>query len=469
MPMTRPTLTAIRDQRHADVDANLPGADSRLRRSVLEILVRMFAWAEHALYGYIDFISRQLFPDLAERVYLERWASLWALSRTAATFATGAVTFAGTNGVVIPTGTLVRRSDGTEYETTASGTISGGSANVAVEAIEGGLDGNAATGVVLTLVSPIASVGNNPTVTAPGIAGGSDQEDDEALRARILSRMQTPPHGGSAADYVRWALEVPGVTRAWVIQPSLATVLAYNPAALADPAADVLGTEFSAAGKAFVEFICAVGARTSGTCNVKINKADLASANDADASGDIVEGALPAFAAANQVGRFVVKVDAAKPLLTVIVDDIGDPVFAAFSAIAQHGLAEVLLLFVRDGDGIGSAILPDSTEVSNVQAYIDDPSRRPVTAMFRAAAPTALTVNFDIDVTPNTAEVQAAVEAELRDLLLREGAPGVTIPLSHIREAISIAVGETDYVLNTPSAAITPTATQIPIPGTFTF
>jgi uncharacterized phage protein gp47/JayE len=28
-------------------------------------------------------------------------------------------------------------------------------------------------------------------------------------------RIQMPPHGGAAFDYVRWALEVPGVTRAW--------------------------------------------------------------------------------------------------------------------------------------------------------------------------------------------------------------------------------------------------------------
>ena len=47
------------------------------------------------------------------------------------------------------------------------------------------------------------------------MTGGTDTETDEQLRARILQRIQNPPMGGSAADYVAWALAVPGVTRAW--------------------------------------------------------------------------------------------------------------------------------------------------------------------------------------------------------------------------------------------------------------
>jgi uncharacterized phage protein gp47/JayE len=54
-------------------------------------------------------------------------------------------------------------------------------------------------------------------VAAPGIGGGADEETDDELRLRLLARIQAPPHGGSASDYVQWMLEVPGVTRAWVV------------------------------------------------------------------------------------------------------------------------------------------------------------------------------------------------------------------------------------------------------------
>ena len=67
----------------------------------------------------------------------------------------------------------------------------------------------------LTLDSPIVGVNASANVTAGALTGGADAEDDDSLRARLLARIKEPPQGGSKADYVTWALEVPGVTRAW--------------------------------------------------------------------------------------------------------------------------------------------------------------------------------------------------------------------------------------------------------------
>jgi uncharacterized phage protein gp47/JayE len=47
------------------------------------------------------------------------------------------------------------------------------------------------------------------------LTGGTDTETDDELRARVLQRIREPPMGGDANDYVQWALQVPGVTRAW--------------------------------------------------------------------------------------------------------------------------------------------------------------------------------------------------------------------------------------------------------------
>jgi uncharacterized phage protein gp47/JayE len=47
------------------------------------------------------------------------------------------------------------------------------------------------------------------------LTGGTDQETDDELRLRVLTRIRQPPMGGDADDYVAWALAVPGVTRAW--------------------------------------------------------------------------------------------------------------------------------------------------------------------------------------------------------------------------------------------------------------
>ena len=90
-------------------------------------------------------------------------------------------------------------------------------------------------------------------------------------------------------------------------------------------------------------------------------------------------------------------------------------------------------------------------------------------ARFPVVAPTAVPLNFTIAVTPNTAAVKAAVEAELRDLIRREAVPGGTLLLSHIREAISLAAGETNYTMTAPSADVALTLGQLTTFGAITW
>ena len=82
-----------------------------------------------------------------------------------------------------------------------------------IRALDPGASGNLPDDTSLTIAPPLDGVSS--AVIARNLTGGTDTETDEQLRARILQRIQNPPMGGSAADYVAWALAVPGVTRAW--------------------------------------------------------------------------------------------------------------------------------------------------------------------------------------------------------------------------------------------------------------
>ena len=53
----------------------------------------------------------------------------------------------------------------------------------------------------------------DPTVD---VTGGADIESDASLLARYLTDMRLPPAGGAKHDYAKWALEVAGVTDAYV-------------------------------------------------------------------------------------------------------------------------------------------------------------------------------------------------------------------------------------------------------------
>ncbi len=215
MTFARPSLSSLIERTQADIEARLPGADSRLRRNVLDVLARTHAGALHGAYGLLDEVSRFL-PDVAESERLARWASIFGLTRKAAQRSEGFVSATGVDGSVIPTGSIYARSDGARYLTRADVEVAGGLAAVPIEAETPGSRGAMLTGQALTLLSPITGVQAAASVSDPGLSGGVDEEGDDALRARLLQRLRAPVRGGAASDYSFWATEVAEVTRAWV-------------------------------------------------------------------------------------------------------------------------------------------------------------------------------------------------------------------------------------------------------------
>lgn len=133
--------------------------------------------------------------------------------------------------------------------------------------------------------------------------------------------------------------------------------------------------------------------------------------------------------------------------------------------VTSESLGAVTVRVVADDAAHGPA--PNAGELAAVQAAID--AVRPVTAEVSVIAPALLDVDVTLSVTPDTPEIRAGVEAALAELIRREGAPGVVIPLTHIAEAISLAPGEHDHALTAPVADIAPAAGQMPVLGQVTF
>lgn len=209
---SRPQLAEVVERVRTDVLSRLT-TDDILRRADVEVYARVLGGVAHGLYGFVDYLANQLMYDTAEMEYLERWAALWKIARKPAVAATGTVTFTVQAGAPVPSLTLLQALDKVQYQTTADAVVVGTVATAPIAAVVPAAAGNRAAGQSLSLVSPVLGV--QPTATAGLLSGGSDKESDEALRSRFLARIQTPPQGGAAPDYVAWALQVPGVTRAW--------------------------------------------------------------------------------------------------------------------------------------------------------------------------------------------------------------------------------------------------------------
>jgi uncharacterized phage protein gp47/JayE len=220
VPFTRPTLGELVGRIREDLRGRLGTVGDLvgavLRRSLVNVVANVWGGVAHMLHGHLDWNALQAFAQTADRDQLVVMAAPFGMSPTPGTFATGTATTTGTNGTLIPRFTRLRRSDGEAFEVTADATVSGGTATLSLEAVDPGADGNTAGTTVLNFESPIAGVATTATVASGGLTGGVDEEETEAFRARFRERLREPPQGGAEHDYVAWAKDVAGVTRAWV-------------------------------------------------------------------------------------------------------------------------------------------------------------------------------------------------------------------------------------------------------------
>lgn len=208
--------------------------------------------------------------------------------------------------------------------------------------------GNADDGTSLILVTPVNGLPSSGV--ADTLTGGFDTEELETWRARVIERYYWTPQGGADGDYVVWAKEVPGITRAWTYRHWMGT----------------------------------------GTVGVMIASSDL-------------------------------------------INPI--PEESTETAARQH---------------IGPL-----APVAGSDLYV-----------FR---PVAHTVDFHIRVTPDTPEIRAAITAELRSFLLRDGYPQGELKVSRISEAISGANGEYSHQLLAPVDNISIAKNELAVLGTISW
>ncbi|MEM4988839.1 baseplate J/gp47 family protein [Collimonas sp. H4R21] len=216
MPFDTPSLPKLIERVSVDLSNK---STSSLRRADRQVLARTHAGASHGLHGHLSWNAKQILPDTADEEMLIRQGRLrLRQQRKDASSAFGTATVKGKVGAIVDEDVLMQSEDGRRYRVTSSVRLGAVSSSVEVEAMVAGSDGNLPAGAKLSMVSPVLDVEDDGVVNAPGISGGSQQETIEEYRQRVMRSYQRVPHGGNAGDYVDWALEVPGVTRAWCVR-----------------------------------------------------------------------------------------------------------------------------------------------------------------------------------------------------------------------------------------------------------
>lgn len=215
MALIIPMLDDIAATLLRDIRNQLPDADVG-KDSDFAIRANSIASAIHGLYQHQAWIVRQMFPDTADHDYLVMHARTRNLSPKVATVAGGRVQLSGNAGLSVKSGLQFRPTGSSLLcQTTEEAKVGdNGTVTVAASAIQAGTVGNLEDNTPGTLL--IAPEGIDSDVTILRMTGGTEDETDASLLARLLDVIRRPPAGGNKYDYRSWALAVPGVTEAYV-------------------------------------------------------------------------------------------------------------------------------------------------------------------------------------------------------------------------------------------------------------
>lgn len=167
-------------------------------------------------------VLRMAFPQSATGVYLEYLGEFKGLYKNEATYSNGNIQITGTIGREIEAGSLfgtpsTSEKQSIQFKVLENVTIdSNSNATLKAQCTTVGTIGNVAANSITILISKIDGIKlvNN----AEGFTGGTDIEDEEHFRARVMAADQEEHLSGSDSDYVKWALEVDGVGSAYPIE-----------------------------------------------------------------------------------------------------------------------------------------------------------------------------------------------------------------------------------------------------------
>lgn len=217
----RPDVGELRDRIATEMTARLFDGAPIIPGSNEDVVAFLMAGVAYQMHGVVNSAFRETDPRCMCCDRLVEWAARRGINVRPARAAVGFVKLTGDAGAAIPD-PLGMTAGTVDYQTDALfqgqpvALDEHGEAVVRVVAQDVGPDGNRKAGETLILTGAPAGIDSDATVLASGIVGGTDDEDCEALRARVIRRLKS----GAVAPNAEWIMEQirtwPGITRVCV-------------------------------------------------------------------------------------------------------------------------------------------------------------------------------------------------------------------------------------------------------------
>lgn len=143
------TVNEILDRIRGDIASRVSEFAQTSQRAIIDVISTTFAGVMFGIYGYAEYIFKQIFPLTAENDYLNLHGEMWGVGRGEKTRARGVVIAeveSGISNLVIPEGIQLVSSDGARYVTMHEAKQFESKVAILVEAVEPGENSNISSG-----------------------------------------------------------------------------------------------------------------------------------------------------------------------------------------------------------------------------------------------------------------------------------------------------------------------------------
>ncbi len=436
MALNFPTLTEIINKAKTGIKNALPNSNPWLKNSFLDAISRMAAGRVYDFYYNLEKnVLPELFLDTAQDSdSIEALNTPFSLEKVAGTLSTGNLIGSGTLTTVIPVGTSFQDSTGYIYNSTSEAIISSSSISVTALSQVGG---------ITTAISANHGFYSGLSVV---ISGANESDYNGTFDILVINE-----------DTFSYTVDTGAAT------PATGTILATATIVSIPIESVEVGSDKNLDGgqsltvtipisgfddDVYVEYPALIGG-TDLESNESFKSRGLARYSNPSASfsvGDIESD---------------VRTDINNTRIWVqpITPDVG----------------QTTVYFVRDNDGTGSDILPDSTAISEAIDNIRKPANFDYANDLFVLAPTPVTIDFTFtSITPSTPEMQTAIQNSLTVFFQDVVNLAVNITEIEYNSAIINTIDATGskltaFTLSSPSGDISISTGELGLLGSVTF
>lgn len=201
--------------KYAALRAKYKDTTPLLEKAVVKSIFYAFSASLGSVWQQSVWIYKQCFPQTCGLPVLKFWGNLIGVDYKDGVSANLLIQLDEVMAQSLSAGTIYKDLEsGLIFKTVSRVVAENNAIKTTIQCTKPGTVGNIPIGTVLNIANPLDGIPTTATVTEITIEGTEDEQVED-YRKRVLFRFKNKAQGGSAVDYFIWATEVPGIVDAF--------------------------------------------------------------------------------------------------------------------------------------------------------------------------------------------------------------------------------------------------------------